>query len=212
MSRICKKILLLHSSNDLYGSSKIFLQIVQILVKKGYEIHLILPGKGPLDEIIDDRICLKHFNLGVLRKKYLNPAGLLNRLLNILKAIRFLSEYIKFNKINLVYTNTSTILAGAIAAKKNKIPSLFHIHEIPESNSIYAGFMTTFLNNFSRNIVCVSKSVKDFWIQKGVKKNKLEIINNGFILKKTKPKVLNKEKIIFTSISRIIPYKLKTSL
>ena len=35
--------------------------------------------------------------------------------------------------------------------------------------------ITIFLNNFSRNIVCVSKSVKDFWIQKGIKKNKLEI-------------------------------------
>ena len=67
--------------------------------------------------------------------------------------------------------------------------------------------MVTFLNNFSKDIVCVSKSVKDFWIQMGIKKNKLKIVNNGFIFKNIKPKIFNKEKIIFTSISRIIPYK-----
>ena len=35
----------------------------------------------------------------------------------------------------------------------------------------------------------------------------MKIINNGFIFKHPAPKKLNEQKIIFTSISRIIPYK-----
>ena len=74
--------------------------------------------------------------MGVLRKKYLNPLGLINRLVANIKAIAFLSNYIKDHSIDLVYTNTSTILSGGIAAKKNGVPSLFHIHEIPTGNKL----------------------------------------------------------------------------
>ena len=213
MKNSIKKILITHSSNDNYGASKILISIVDIFIKNGYDIYLILPSNGPLN---NNRIIKKTeltiINLGVFRKKYLNIFGLINRLYFIIKSSLYIKSFLKKNKIDLVYINTSTIISPTIAAKFAGIPSLYHIHEIPKSNSTYARFITVFLNNFSRNVICVSKSVKEFWIQKGVNQNKLEIINNGFIFKNIKPKVFNKEKIIFTSISRIIPYKGHTLL
>jgi UDP-N-acetylglucosamine:LPS N-acetylglucosamine transferase len=128
-----KKILILHSSNDLYGASKIFLQIIELLKSNGHQIHVVLPSNGPLDKMISQikGTHVSYHSLGVLRKKYLTPLGLINRLVANIKAIKFLSNYIKDNSIDLVYNNTSTILCGGIAAKKNGIPSLFHVHEIP---------------------------------------------------------------------------------
>ena len=208
MKNSIKKILITHSSNDKYGASKVLISIIDIFINNGFEVHLFLPNDGPLNNNqIIKKTNIKILNLGVFRKKYFTFFGLINRLYFILKSSLYIKKFLKRNKIDLVYTNTSTLISPSIAAKLVGIPSIYHIHEIPNSNSIYSRFMTTFLNNFSRNIVCVSKSVKDFWIQKGIKKNKLEIINNGFIFKKIEPKILNKEKIIFTSISRIIPYK-----
>ena len=209
MNRIKKKILLLHSSNDLYGASKIFLQITQILINQGYEIHVILPSKGPMDDIIENKINLNYHNLGVLRKKYLNPMGLINRILINLKAIKFLSSYIKRNEINLVYTNTSTILAGGIAAKKNKIPSLFHIHEIPVGNKFYELFSGKMINKYSNRIIAVSNSVRTHWI-KNVNENKIEIIYNGIVFEKNEffEKIEKDETdYVITSVSRLIPYK-----
>ena len=126
-----KKILILHSSNDLYGASKIFLQIIELLKRNGHQIHIILPDRGPLDKMISQikGTHVSYCSLGVLRKKYLSPLGLINRLVANVKALKFLSKYIKDHSIDLVYTNTSTILCGGIAAKKNGVPSLFHIHE-----------------------------------------------------------------------------------
>ena len=213
MKNSIKKILIAHSSNDKYGASKVLISIIDIFINNGFEVHLFLPNDGPLNNNqIIKKTNIKILNLGVFRKKYFTFFGLINRLYFILKSSLYIKKFLKRNKIDLVYTNTSTLISPSIAAKLVGIPSIYHIHEIPNSNSIYSRFMTTFLNNFSRNIVCVSKSVKDFWIQKGIKKNKLEIINNGFIFKNIKPKVFNKEKIIFTSISRIIPYKGHTLL
>ncbi len=208
MKNSIKKILIAHSSNDNYGASKILISTIDILIKNGFDIFLILPNNGPLNnnEIIK-KTNIKILKLGVFRKKYFTIFGLINRLYYIIISSIHIRKFLKKNQIDLVYINTSTLISPSIAAKLYGIPSIYHIHEIPNSNSIYTRFMTPFLNNFSRNIICVSKSVKDFWIQKGIKNNKLEIINNGFIFKNIKPKVFNNEKIIFTSISRIIPYK-----
>ena len=208
MKNSIKKILITHSSNDNYGASKILISIIDVFIKNGYDIYLILPSNGPMnDNQIIKKTNLQILNLGVFRKKYFTFFGLINRLYFIIKSSLYIKKFLKKNQIDLVYTNTSTLISASIAAKFAGIPSIFHIHEIPKNNSIYSKFMTTFLNNFSRDIICVSKSVKDFWIQRGIKKNKLEIINNGFIFKNIKSKIINKEKIIFTSISRIIPYK-----
>ena len=80
MKKYTKNILLVHSSNDLYGASKILIKIIEVLIKSGHSIHLILPKKGPLN----DHPSLKNVNmtiirLGVFRKKYLNFFGLINR-------------------------------------------------------------------------------------------------------------------------------------
>ncbi len=208
MKNSIKKILIAHSSNDNYGASKILISIVEIFIKNGFDIYLMLPNNGPLNknEIIK-KTNIKIIKLGVLRKKYMSFFGLINRLFFILKSSLYINNFIKKNKIDLVYNNTSTLISPSIAAKLSGIPSTFHIHEIPNSNPIYSRFITTFLNLFTREIICVSKSVYDFWIMKGLKKDKVKIIYNGFKINKSKSKILSNDKIVFTSISRIIPYK-----
>ena len=208
MKNSIKKILIAHSSNDNYGASKILISTIDIFIKKGFDIYLILPNNGPLNNIkLIKKTNIKIIKLGVFRKKYLSFHGLINRLYFIIKSSFYIKKFLKKNKIDLVYINTSTLISPSIAAKLLGIPSIYHIHEIPNSNFIYVKFIAFFLNNFSRNNICVSKSVYDFWLTKGLKNNKLKIIHNGFIFKKSKTKILCTNKIIFTSVSRIIPYK-----
>jgi UDP-N-acetylglucosamine:LPS N-acetylglucosamine transferase len=179
-----KKLLLLHSSNDLYGASKIFLQLIDLFISKDFNVHVVLPEKGKLDDYLNKKdITVSYHELGVLRKKYLNPLGLINRLVTNLKAIKFLSKYIKDHSIDLVYTNTSTILCGGIAAKKNGIPSLFHIHEIPTGNKLYEFFSGKIINRYSSKVLTVSNSVKNHWL-KYIDDKKIERIYNGLYLKK----------------------------
>ena len=136
-----KNILLLHSSNDLYGAIKIFLQLIDLFISKNFNVHVVLPEKGKLDDFLNKKdITVSYYELGVLRKKYLNPLGLINRLVTNIKAVKFLSNYINIRSIDLVYTNTSTILCGGIVAKQNDVPSIFHIHEIPTGNKLYEFF------------------------------------------------------------------------
>ena len=206
-----KKILILHSSNDLYGASKIFLQTIELLKSNGHQIYIVLPAEGPLDKMISQfkDVNISYHSLGVLRKKYLNPLGLINRLVANVKAIKFLSKYIKDHSIDLVYTNTSTILCGGIAAKQNGIASLFHVHEIPTGNKLYEFLSGKIINWYSSKVLTVSNSVKSHWL-KNINENKIERIYNGIVFEKIDS--LNKLEIdqdnfVITSVARIIPYK-----
>jgi glycosyltransferase involved in cell wall biosynthesis len=206
-----KKILILHSSNDLYGASKIFLQIIELLKSNGHQIHVVLPSKGPLDKLISQikGTHVSYYSLGVLRKKYLNPLGLINRLVANVKAIKFLSKYIKDHSIDLVYTNTSTILCGGIAAKKNGIPSIFHIHEIPTGNKLYEFLSGKIINWYSSKVLTVSNSVKKHWL-KYIGDKKITTIYNGIVFKKTDSIIKlerDQEDFVITSVARLIPYK-----
>mgnify|MGYP006093611495 CR=1 FL=1 len=205
-----KNILLLHSSNDLYGASKIFLQLIELFIIKGFNVHVVLPEKGKLDDFLNKKeITASYYELGVLRKKYLNPLGLINRLVINIKAIKFLSNYIKVNSIDLVYTNTSTILCGGIAAKKNDVPSLFHIHEIPTGNKLYEFLSGKIVNRYSSKVLTVSNSVKKHWL-KYIGAKKIERIYNGIIFSKTDSLIKlerDQDDFVITSVARLIPYK-----
>tara|TARA_B100001093_G_scaffold491828_1_gene532308 strand:- start:410 stop:1546 length:1137 start_codon:yes stop_codon:yes gene_type:complete len=206
-----KKILILHSSNDLYGASKIFLQIIKLLKCNGHQIHIVLPNRGPLDKMISQikGTHVSYSSLGVLRKKYLNPLGIINRLVANVKAIKFLSKYIKDLSIDLVYTNTSTILCGGIAAKKNGVPCVFHIHEIPTGNKLYEFSSGKIINWYSSKVLTVSNSVKKHWL-KYIDNKKIERIYNGIILSKTDSLVeleRDQDDFVITSVARLIPYK-----
>ena len=64
-----KNILLLHSSNDLYGASKIFLQLIDLFICENFNVHVVLPEKGKLDDSLNKKdIPVSYHELGVLRK------------------------------------------------------------------------------------------------------------------------------------------------
>ena len=111
------------------------------------------------------------------------------------------------NKIDLVYTNTSTLISPSIASKLSGIPSIFHVHEIPVSSKLYTKFLVTFFNFFLSKVISVSNAVRNYWIDNGVLKEKIIRIYNGFNFNFNTEKNLSKSQIVITNISRIIPYK-----
>ena len=208
MKKSTTKILLAHSSNDLYGSSKILINIVELLIGEGYKVYLFLPEKGPLNENDVIKKCnVKIIEFGVFRKRYFNFFGLINRLYYIIRSTLTIRSFIKKNKIDLVYTNTSTLISPSIASKLCNIPSIFHIHEIPVSSKLYTKFLATFFNLFSNRLISVSNSVRDYWIDNGLLKEKIITIYNGFNFNFQTKKKLSKSELVFCNISRIIPYK-----
>ena len=204
-----KNILILHGSNDLYGASKVLLNVVDCLNANQYKVHVILPFKGNLDnKLIDIVHKLSYFKLGVFRKKYLNFFGLINRSYNIVKSTVQIIKYIKNNEIDIVYSNTSVIWSGILASYILKRKSVVHIHEIPYGNNLYNIVSGFFFKYFVDSIIVVSKKVRDHWV-KYCDLNKIKIIYNYSEFENEYSQKIDKKKseYIISNISRIVPQK-----
>ena len=158
------RILLLHSSSDLYGASKIFLQTISILQKKGHECTVVLSSEGPLVEKLAAKNVKVHIiNLGILRRKYFTPLGLLNRFKKWTNASKQLQEIINTQNINCVYSNTAAVMVGGWVANKNKIKHIWHIHEIIEKPKFLHLIIKWFMRHWADTIIVVSKAVQQHW-------------------------------------------------
>ena len=109
-----------------------------------------------------------------------------------------------------MYTSTSVIISGGLAAKKRAIPNISHIHEIPTGNKLYETFIGLFVRYFSTKVVVVSNSVANHW-RPYLKKDQLEKVYNGIIFPLTKAlnssKTKSGQNITVTSIGRLVPGK-----
>lgn len=152
-------ILFVHSSSELYGSDKSLLNIVRLLDRNQFQVHVILPCDGPLvDEMrkIGD-VKVNIYDIAVLRRKNLSIKGGVQYLYQLRKAVNFIKGYITQNNIDIVDTNTSVVFSGAIAAKSCKIKSVWHIREII-NNQFENRVISFMMNRYSDVIIANSKS------------------------------------------------------
>lgn len=158
------RILLLHSSSDIYGASKIFLQTVQLLQSKGHTPVVVLSNEGALSIALEKCGVHVHIvNLAILRRKYFNLNGLLNRYQRWKQAVRELDYIITTHQIDTVYSNTAAVLVGAYIAKKRKLQHIWHLHEIIERPIFLHRFIAWCLRKAADKIIVVSKAVEAHW-------------------------------------------------
>ena len=129
-------ILYLDATRSLYGASRALLTLLENIDRKEIRPYVVLAN-----DVEDDlRLCAelnrlhidyREYRLAVLRRqKYLNPRGVLFVGSSLVRSVSFLRGMIRTNRIDLVQTNTSTILSGAVAAALSGVPHVWHVHEI----------------------------------------------------------------------------------
>jgi len=225
MSSILKNtnILMLHSTSDLYGASKIFLQTAGIFKEEGANVYAFLSEKGPLSEALENVGVEVHIlRLGILRRKYINIGGILNRAYFTLKASLILSRFIKATSIDLVFNNAASVFAGVIAARWTNRKHVWHIHEIIQRPKPFASLLAGLMANKSDLNIYVSNATYNHWtgLNKNIeKRNKAVVIRNGIkIIQKeidalavsSQPKwniPINEETIVIGMIGRVNHWK-----
>jgi len=172
-------ILILHTASDMYGASKILLNVIQILKKDDYSVTVVLSENGPLvNEIQKLGVEVKIIRLGILRRKYFNLTGLLNRINVSFKAWKLLKNLIGEKKPDIIYSNTTGVIIGAFLARTNSIKHIWHVHEIITKPAIFTRIIGYLLNNYSNTVIVVSEAVKKHW-ENTVETHKISRVYNG---------------------------------
>ena len=172
-------ILILHGSSDLYGASKILLVTVRALINNGHKPLVVLTEKGPLADSLQELGAeVMYIRLGILRRKFKTIPGIINRLQVIRQAFTEIKKLIATRNIQLVYSNTTAVLAGAFAARSMGVKHVWHVHEIIEQPKWMYRFLGYLVNRYSNKVIVVSEAVKKSW-SKFVSPEKIERIYNG---------------------------------
>ena len=174
-----KSVLLLHTSSDLYGAGRIFLNTILMLRARGYNTIVALTGDGPLvDELRTNGISVEKIKLGILRRKYMNPLGLVNRIWYTIGAIWKLRSLIRREQVDIVFSNACGIYAGSLAAKMTGTKHVFHVHEIIEQPKWFASVTGAFMKRFSDRVIVVSEAVRQAW-QPPMPGYQIDLVYNG---------------------------------
>jgi glycosyltransferase involved in cell wall biosynthesis len=177
-------VLYLDATRSLYGASRALLTLLENIDRRSVHPYVVLAN-----DVEDDlrlcaalrrlRIPYREYRLAVLRRqKYLNPRGILFMGRSLLGSVPFLMRAIRRYKINLVHTNTSTVLSGVVAAAICGVPHVWHVHEI--FRKWEGEVLTRMLGAFSTRVVVPSEATANnlcaFYPRLS---RKLRVITNG---------------------------------
>ncbi len=179
-------ILFLHSSSDYYGASKVLFQTVMACKSNCYECIVVLSEPGIFsDKLIENGVDVRFFKLAILRRKYYNPLGLINRAYFLVKAIGKLRAIVKKHQIDIIYSNTTAVLVGALVSKMSKVKHVWHIHEIIAGPRFLLWVLAWLMEYATNKNITVSSATFHHWNSINpslTKKHKLICLFNGIDL------------------------------
>jgi glycosyltransferase involved in cell wall biosynthesis len=164
----------------MYGSSKVLLQAVTALKARGHKVCVVVSENGPLTQALAlEGIETKIIRLGILRRRYLNVLGLVNRAGVLTRAFFALKKLCKQNQIDIIYTNTAPVIIGGILSKFTGIKNVWHLHEILEPSSFMHRFFGWIINATAQKVIVVSDAVYNNWAGR-IDASKMVKVYNGF--------------------------------
>lgn len=172
------KTIYLHGSPDYYGSGKVLLEILRIPGNASQAV-VVFPHEGPLCAAIRSMgIPLYIINMGVLRRKYFTPWGIIGRLFCWIRSVIQIRSIIRRAKINRIYVNSLNIVIGPWLKTNNGVQLIWHLHEIIEQPNLLYLFLRRLLQK-ADTIIAVSKATKACW-EKRPLPAPIQLLYNGF--------------------------------
>lgn len=134
------RVLFIAHDSGLYGAQRCLLDVIRHLDRGQIEPWVVVPWEGDftieLKKLGIPFFCkmIRHWvasgnNIGRSRATLL-----LNFFSNIRPRIWAICQLIEQYEIDVVYTNTITVLEGAIAARRTGRPHIWHVHELVKAN------------------------------------------------------------------------------
>lgn len=156
------------------------METISVCKEAGHIPMVIVSEEGLLTETFRERkidYCI--IPLGIIRRKYYSVKGIINRCTVLAKAFIQVRKIIRHRYIDLIYSNTTIVLIGALLAKVTGKKHIWHVHEITENPRFFHRITGFFLQHMCTTVVAVSHAVKQCWMGV-VREEKIQVVHNGF--------------------------------
>jgi glycosyltransferase involved in cell wall biosynthesis len=159
MSRRPARILFLNSRSEFGGADMGLHSIVRYLDPARFQSIVLLPHAGPLvaplqaagAEVLYHDICRL--------ERLATPAQISAFARGFVQSLAYLRQTIQERQIDLVYTNSSAIPVGALAARRAGIPNVWHVREIWTSPRWLTRPLYRYIRAYADRIIAISQAV-----------------------------------------------------
>jgi glycosyltransferase involved in cell wall biosynthesis len=159
-----RRVLLVHQSADLYGSDRMLLAVAGWLRREGCEAIVMLPHGGPLAAALRERGVETHetppHEVLRLARSDLSPLGLARLAAALPPAVRAIDRCLDGREVDLVYSSTLAVLAGALWSRLRGRPHVWHLHEMVQRPRLAARMLTGLVARGADVVVCNSHATQ----------------------------------------------------
>jgi glycosyltransferase involved in cell wall biosynthesis len=163
------------------GAQKCLYNLATFCQKRGIQCLVIGPKGGPyIDDLVNDGIPVRSLRLASLfadKNTLDNLKQVVKLVLNVGQILRIIFGF----RPDVLYTNTSTILAGALAAWFSGTPHIWHIHENFKTFEIKyiigQRLLARLVKSLAARVIFVSRSALDALFPEETPQNALVIYN-----------------------------------
>lgn len=155
-----KRVLFVNSSSRLYGADRSLLEIVARLDKTAFDPVVLVPETGPLvaemqrlgaSAIVSPFVHAERRDFRLVR--------LIRFAAALLLSIGKIKSIIEKEKIDLVHSNTSACIAGAVASRLARKPHIWHIRELCTNPKIVRLFYRVAIPMLADRAIAASTAV-----------------------------------------------------
>lgn len=158
------RVLFVHPSPYLTGAGRMLALLTKYLRRRGHETLVVLPEAGPLTRVHgEDLGPIVFVPMTPLRR---SPVMIARHLLEFPETVRRLEQLVRAWRPDLVHVNGVYTLWAGIAARRARVPCLYHVHEARESYPqwLYRMWQAVVARRASR-IVLVHAQLQEAWAQ-----------------------------------------------
>ena len=180
-----KSILFVHNNNDLYGAEVVLLELIRGLDRTLFKPMVVLPAdvrhiNRLSAKLQEEGIPFRFIRMGVIRRRYFGPLGIIRFALNCLTGVATLVWIALSHRIDIIHSNTVSVPCGAIAAKLLRRPHIWHVHEMVTRPAVARRIVHRFVTRMSTVVVAVSNAVKNHILEDCPgQAEKIRVILNG---------------------------------
>ena len=166
------------------GANRSMLGLMDINQTKGIEYYVLLPEKGPLCAELEKRnikyYIFPYYNWVHYGKKNNKIKAFVKLIKNQIIADQIV-KIIKAEHIDIVHTNDSLTMIGALVARQARIPHIWHIREfLDDDYNLYYNYSMKYVKKLyseANVVIAISKVIENHAVKKLGLKNSLLIYN-----------------------------------
>jgi glycosyltransferase involved in cell wall biosynthesis len=156
-------ILSVHNSADIYGASRCLLRIMRLFVKDRHEVHVVLPCRGPLVQLLEKSGVRVHIlqSLSIIERAQMGTmSGKLAFPFRFVSSTAALIALILRYKVDVVHTNTAVLPTAPLAARLTGRRSVFHLREFFSEFPGLWRFYQHYIGLLSSRLITISHAVE----------------------------------------------------